>query len=271
MRGTWQTINGVIKGTGKHYGLINAITVEGVTVTDKQQIADEFGKFFSGIGSRIREDTSHGDPAKSDTLFEENRGEHHKFQFEKASIEELTKIVKNLKSNAAGIDGLNLKAFKLLSTYLLPCLLYLVNLSLEVGQFPEALKQAKVLPLFKSGNKQDMTNYRPISLLPLFSKIYEKIVHRQLYEYLDKLGILSESQFGFRTKHSAVHAAYHLIECVNSALERNLIPLTVFIDFKKAFDTVDFNLLLSRLACLVVREKCLDWFRFTYMVGPSKL
>ena len=87
MRGTWQTINGVIKGTGKHCGLINAITVEGVTVTDKQQIADEFGKFFSSIGSRIREDTSHGDPAKSDTLFEDNRGEYYKFQFEKASIE----------------------------------------------------------------------------------------------------------------------------------------------------------------------------------------
>ena len=237
-------------------------------MTDKQQIADEFGKFFSGIGSRIREETSHGDPAKSDTLFEDNRGEYHKFQFEKASIEELTKIVKNLKSNAAGIDGLNLKAFKVVSVYLLPCLLYLVSLSLEVGQFPEALKQAKVLPLFKSGNKQNMTNYRPISLLPLFSKIYEKIVHRQLYEYLDKLGILSESQFGFRTKHSTVHAAYHLMECVNSALERNLNPLTVFIDFKKGFDTVDFNLLLSRLACLGVREKCLDWFR-SYLHGRS--
>ncbi|XP_065580163.1 uncharacterized protein LOC136040026 [Artemia franciscana] len=159
MRGIWQTINGVIKGTGKLYGLINAITVKGVTVTDKQQTADEFGKFFSGIGSRIKEDTSHGDPAKSDTLFEDNRCEHHKFQFEKASIEELTKIVKNLKSNAAGINGLNLKAFKVVSVYLLPCLLYLVNLSLEVGQFPEALKQAKVLPLFKSGNQQDMTNW----------------------------------------------------------------------------------------------------------------
>ena len=113
-----------------------------------------------------------------------------------------------------------------------------------------------------------MTNYRPISLLPLFSKIYEKIVHRQLYEYLDKLGILSESQFRFRTKHSTVHAAYHLMECVNSALERNLIPLTVFIDLKKAFDTVDFNLFLSRVDCLGVREKCLDWFR-SYLHGRS--
>ena len=190
MRGTWQTIHGVIKGTGKHDGLINAITVEGIRVTDKHQMADEFGKFFFGIGSKTKEDTSHGDPAKSDTLFEDNRGEHHNFQFEKASIEVLTKIVKNLNSNAAGIDGLNLKAFKVVSVYLLLCLLYLVNLSLEVGQFPEALKQAKVLPLFKSGNKQDMTNWRPISLLPLFSKIHEKIVHQRLYEYLDKFGII---------------------------------------------------------------------------------
>ena len=265
MRGTWQTINGVIKGIGKYDCHINVVTVEGVTVTDKQQIAHEFGKFFSGIGSRIKEDTSHGDPAKSDTLFEDNRGEHHNFQFEKASIEELTKIVKNLKSNAAGIDGLNLKVFKVVSEYLLPCLLYLVNLSLEIGEFPEALKQAKVLPLSKSDNNQDMTNWRPISLLPLFSKIYEKIVHRRLYEYLDKLRILSDSQFGFRTKHSTVHAAYHLLECVNSALERNFIPLTVFIDLRKTFD---FNLLLSRLACLGGRKKCLDWFR-SYLHGRS--
>ena len=113
-----------------------------------------------------------------------------------------------------------------------------------------------------------MTNWRPISLLPLFSNIYEKIVHRRLYEYLDKLGIFSESQFGFRTKHSTVHAVYHLMECVNSALERNLVALTVLIEFRKAFNTIDFNLFLSSLACLGVREKCLEWFR-SYLHGRS--
>ena len=174
--------------------------------------------------------------------------------------------MKNLKSNAAGNDGFNLKAFKIVSVYLLLCLLYLVNLSLEVSHFPDVFKHAKDLPLFKSGNKQDMTNWRSISLLSLFSKIYEKIAHRRLYEYLHKLGILSESQFSFRTKHSTVHAAYHLIECVNCNLERNLIPLTVFIDFRKAFDTIDFNFLFSRLACLGAREKFLEWFR-SYLHG----
>ena len=80
---------------------------------------DEFGKFFSGIGSKIKEDTSHRYPAKSNTLFENNQGEHYNFQFRRVSIKELAKIVKNLKSKAISIEGFNLKAFKIVSAYLL--------------------------------------------------------------------------------------------------------------------------------------------------------
>ena len=115
--------------------------------------------------------------------------------------------------------------------------------SLPNGIFTDALKRAKVIPLHKGGSMLEIENYRPISILPLFSKIFEKIVHKRLYDHLMKTGMLSESQFCFRKGHSTSDAVYSLCDTVNKCFVRGEIPLTIFIDFRKAFDTVDFNIL----------------------------
>ena len=104
------------------------------------------------------------------------------------------------------MDGLSLRAFKAIMHYILPCLLFIINLSLEKGIFPDQLKVAKVIPLHKGGPKKGIESWRPISILPLFSKLLEKVVHKRLYCFLQTNDLLSETQFGFRKGHLTTNA-----------------------------------------------------------------
>ena len=191
--------------------------------------------------------------------FLDDRGIGNEIKFQPCTGDEILKVVKTIKSNSAGIDGINLKTFKSVMCYLMPCLVHIINLSLQTGIFPDALKRAKVIPLHKGGSKLEIENYRPISILPLFLKIFEKIVHKRLYDHLMKTGMLSEDQFGFRKGHSTSDAVHSLCDTVNKCFERGEIPLTVFIDFRRAFDTVDFNILLKRQANRQITGKLHNW------------
>jgi hypothetical protein len=114
----------------------------------------------------------------------------------------------------------------------------------------------------------DISNWRPISILPVFSKVYEKVIHGRLYDHLTSLLALYDGQFGFRKGHSTSHAVQHLLENVNLALEKGEYCVRIFIDFKKTFDTVDFSILLDRLRDLGGKGRCLDWFS-SYLNGWS--
>ena len=105
-------------------------------------------------------------------------------------------------------------------------------------------------------------------MLLLFLNFVEKVIHRRLYDYLMKHSLLSDTQIGFRKRHSTIHAAIHLVDFINICLEKGEIPITVFFDFKKAFDTVDFKILLQRLECLGIKGVCLKWFE-SYLRGRS--
>ena len=126
---------------------------------------------------------------------------------------------------------------------------------------PNNLKIAKICPVYKEGLKNDFSNYRPISVLPSFSKIFEKLVYSRLYNYLSKLNIITESQFGFRSKHSSFMALIDLYDNLSQAIDDRRIPLAVFIDLKKAFDTVNFEILLHKLEHYGIRGVALAWFR----------
>ena len=109
------------------------------------------------------------------------------------------------------------------------------------------MKLAKVIPLFKSGQKEHCNNYQPILLLPVLSKILEKIVHKRTYNYLSTHEILSKSQFGFRNKHSTTDPLTKFIGDVLEGFDKNMICLSVFTDLKKAFETVNHDIILDKL------------------------
>ena len=111
------------------------------------------------------------------------------------------------------------------------------------GNFPDELKIARVTPLFKSGNRNLMSDYRPISILPTLSKIFEKLTHVRIYQFLDENQVLYNYQFGFRKAHSTIHAVQTAIHSVTKALDTSYQCMGIFIDFSKAFDTIQHNIL----------------------------
>ena len=149
---------------------------------------------------------------------------------------------------------------KALSPAIAPVLTMIINQSLCTGIFPNRLKIAKVLPLFKKGDIYYFDNYRPISLLPTVSKIFEKVVYKQLYDYFSKNSLIYKSQYGFRHLHSTELAALELADRLSSNLDDGEIPITIFLDLSKAFDTLDHKILLSKLKYYGLSESALQWF-----------
>ena len=130
-----------------------------------------------------------------------------------------------------------------------------------MGWFPLQFKIAKVIPIFKSGDKASMDNYRPISLLSAFSKILEKIVASRLLIFLNENDILSKWQFGFRGGHSTSHPMVHFINKVTESLNNKKHTIGIFCDLKKAFDTCDPNILLLKLKKYGIQGTELNWFK----------
>ena len=118
---------------------------------------------------------------------------------------------------------------------------------LHTGVFPSSLKISKIIPLHKKGDVNLLSNYRPISLLPTLSKIFERIIYNQLYTYFDNNNLLTEHQYGFRSKHSTELAAIKLIDNVKYEIDQKHTPVNIYIDLSKAFDTLNFDILLYKL------------------------
>ena len=142
----------------------------------------------------------------------------------------------------------------------------IINNSFEEGVFPDALKIAKVVPIYKDGNKFEVENYRPISLLTSFSKIYEKLMHKRLVEFFEQNSILDENQYGFRSGRSCEHALLNAQNILNDNLNRNQISLLLLIDFSKAFDMVDHNILLMKLNHYGIHGIARAWIN-SYLTG----
>ena len=166
----------------------------------------------------------------------------------KVTQEYLLETIHSLnKTNSQDIHGLNMKFVLDHLETLLPVIHHLVNICIEQSHFPSQWKISKIIPIFKADDPTSISNYRPISILPIMSKILEKIMANQLLDHLEKNNLLSEHQFGFRSKRSTTTASLFLTEHIRQALNNSHITGAIFIDFRKAFDTVNHQLLLNKL------------------------
>ena len=150
---------------------------------------------------------------------------------------------------------------KMLTKVYIKPLTYLINISIKQGIFPEELKMAKVIPIYKSDDKQLIQNYRPISVISYFSKVFEKIMYNHVIDFLEHNNILYDFQFGFRKHHSANHAIITMVEKVSNGLDTGKIVVCVFLDLKKAFDTVNHDILLKKIYAYGLRGNIYDWFK----------
>ena len=175
--------------------------------------------------------------------------------------EVLTELLKLNIHKSSGLDGISPNILKMSATVIYESLTHIFNLSLCTGNFPSKLKLARVTPLYKSGDIADMNNYRPISVLPSLSKLFEKIVYAQIYEYLIKYKLIHPNQSGFRSKHSCVTALTKIVDHILKEMDQGNYTGVLFLDFKKAFDMVNHTILLSKLKVYKLDDLSLNWFR----------
>ena len=176
--------------------------------------------------------------------------------------EEIVSIANNLKNkNSVGVDNISTKLLKQIINPIAHPLSRIINQSFIMGMFPNKLKIARVIPIFKSGDKSLPVNYRPISILPAISKIFEKAAITRLNNYLHHNSILDRSQHGFRSSHNVTTAITVALNFITHALDNNEFCIATFLDISKAFDSIDHNILLYKLSHYGVRGVALSWFR----------
>ena len=168
--------------------------------------------------------------------------------------DEILKIIAKLKNKkSVGMDGINVRVLKKAAHIVSPYLKTAFNKCVSEGVFPQSMKIAKVIPIFKAGEKNLASNYRPISILGNLSKIFEKVIHRRLMNYLEKFSILLENQYGFRKKKDSIQAATLLYKKIEENWISKVKTNCIFVDFRKAFDSVDHNVLLEKLYHVGIR------------------
>ena len=173
------------------------------------------------------------------------------FHFTKASEKTKSDFLKELKTNkATGINNLSGRFLKDGSKVLATPIPQICNLSIKLSTVPDECKIAKLKPLYKKGKKTDPKNYRPISLLPVISKILEKVIHDQTMEFVTKKNILYKFQSGFRKFHSTDSCLSYLQDKVAKGFDSGLLTGMILIDLQKAFDTIDHKILIEKMKCM---------------------
>ena len=258
MKKTWMILKDIINKNRQSRVQSQFKISDGSTISNKQMISEKFNDFFINIGPSLADKITKQD--KSPAFYLGNKLENSIF-IEPVSAHELDDILKTLRKCAPGYDEINIDIFNLCLPCIKHSLLYILNLSLLHGVFPNELKIAKVLPLFKSDDPMKFNNYRPVSLLSILSKIFEKAMYSRLVNFLEMHKILYEKQFGFRKKRSTNMALMILVDNLIKSLENGEYVLGVFLDFSKAFDTVDHSILLSKMYHYGIRGVAFELFQ----------
>lgn len=241
-------------------------------ITDPQQICECFNEYFTTIGSNLCNDIPTQFRQINNVLLNINTNCANELQqLKPTSADEVLKIISCLDSNvSAGVDGINTKTLKCIKKSIVNELTDCINTCFTNGEFPDSLKIAKVSPIYKSGSKMEPGNYRPISVLPTISKIFEKIIHDRLFNYLNSIQFLFKRQYGFRPKSNTSSATIDLITKLKNNIDSKNIALGVFIDLKKAFDTVSHPLLLNKLKQIGIKNKAYSIFE-SYLTNRHQI
>mgnify|MGYP001950330936 CR=1 FL=1 len=258
---TWKIINNVLKPKmNRQKKSINKIIINNETYENPKDISNKFNNYFTNIGKTVADSVESHD-FNDHKNYLNHLNQQNSFFFRPILPTEISTIIKSLKNKSNNINKTPMKLFKVISNLISVPLANIINKSLETGNFPDSLKLARVTPIHKEDQKTDINNYRPISVLPPISKIFEKVVYNQLYKYFELNSLLIENQFGFRARKSTTHAILNLMQYLYKNLDKGNIIFSIFLDFRKAFDTVDHQILISKLQSYGIRGQALDWFQ----------
>ena len=258
MKRTWQVISETLNRNKRKHDMPSLFTHEGRDLVDSTEIANAFNTYFANIGKNLSSQIDQNNVI-ADYKQYLTSPTRETLKFECITKDYTIKAIDNLENkNSSGHDGISNTLLKTIKNDISQSLTIIINQMLTTGIFPDAFKLSKVIPLFKKGDSSLLVNYRPISLLPTISKVFERVIHDQMYEYFNQFNLLAEQQYGFRKQHSTEYAAIKLIDHVSKEMEAGKTPTSVYIDLSKAFDTLTFEVLLYKLKYYGVTDTAFD-------------
>ena len=255
----WIGIKNIINIKPKDDNSPNCIEVNNELVTDTKDICNNFNDYFTTVADKILRNNKTSLRKTFDQYLPQRNS--NSFVFEPCTPNEVYLLVEQLNpSKGTGPNGIHTEILKLINHLICNTLCKIFNMCITSGKHPDKLKLAHAIPIFKKGSRLLVSNYRPISLLSNLNKILEKIMHKRIYAFLEKYEILYELQFGFRAGYSTTHALIHMTEAIRSALDHGSVTCGIFVDFQKAFDTVNHDILLKKLEHYGFRGVINNWF-----------
>ena len=264
-RKLWSVLRDVINKK-KSSPVPTQFMINGKKESDKGAIANKFNLYFTNIGNDLAKKI----PLTAlDPLSYINRTIPESIFLAEVNSKEVENIIQSMKNASAGHDGIHSKVLKKSYRLYLQPLLHVLKLSFSQGFFPDEMKIAKVIPIYKSGDTMSISNYRPVSILPLFSKILERLMYNRILSFINKHNILYKYQFGFRNNHSTNMALVILVDKILSAIDKGDLVVGVFLDFQKAFDTVNHGILLNKLYRYGIRGVAYSWLN-DYLKGRKQ-
>ena len=255
----WEGIKSIININNNKSKNISQLNINDKIIDNPKDIVETLNNFFVNVGPNTEKCIPHNPIIKPEKYLKNKN--LNKFQMNDTTEDEIMDIINQLESKSSGPNSIPVNLLKIIADIIVVPLCVIVNNSFSSGVFPDALKLSKVVPIHKGESTLDPNNYRPISLLPIFDKIIEKLMHKQLYCFLNSHNILFENQFGFRKNSSTSFALMQIIETIKETIDNKKYGCGIFIDLRKAFDTVNHEILLNKLDHYGIRGIALNWFK----------
>ena len=267
-RATWEVINRAFGKSKKKRILPDKVQI-GDTKNPKvsecnQDIANVLNNHFVNIAKNLAENLDSTKLKFTDFMGNENKSSMYLKLIELHEI--LEKLGKICVNKAKGYDEISPKIIKWATHLFAPILLIIFNKCIDLGCYPGCMKIGEVAPIFKKGEKNEETNYRPITVLTQFNQIFEHLLMKRYLNFFEKFNIITKKQFGFLKKHCTEHAILDLKEFLMSKLNNKEVTAVLFLDLQKAFDTVDHNILLQKLFHYGVRGRAHQLLK-SYLTG----
>ena len=222
-----------------------------------QEKANNYNEYFATVGYNIQKELDINYNFETNTNYD-----FEPFKFENESSENIEKIIDKIKIDVAtGIDSIPSKIIKQAKTVLSPILTKIINLSFETKTFPDILKNAIIKPIHKKDDKNDISNYRPISILPVISKIFERATLNQLLTYFENHCLISGLQHAYQRNHGTVTCLFELLNEIYELVDNKFKVAIVSLDLSKAFDTINHNLLLKKLKSFNLCNESVDFIK----------
>ena len=255
----WEGIRSIININNTKSSSISQLKVNNKIIDNAKEIAESLNDYFVNVGPNTDKNIPHN-PVINTEKYMQTRIQYN-FLIDNITEDEVLDVINQCENKSTGPQSIPVNLLKLIPDLIITPLCNIIHKSFSTGIFPDALKISKVIPIHKGESTEELNNYRPISLLSIFDKIMEKLMHKRLYNFLNSQNILFENQFGFRKNNSTTFALIEITEKIKETIDNKKYGCGIFIDLRKAFDTVNHNILLNKLEHYGIRGTALQWFK----------